>query len=1191
MRRFHWVSSRLDRFRPYGATLGLAAALAGQHLLANKGDARLGGVLLALGAVVFTWASWGDWVDRVARTDQAAAPCIGPRAMANALLTPVLFNLVALTVFWRGTLPNTAWLVWLGSVVATGYAGWRLVGRPRPSVWPWPEVVLVVLATALAAAFRVYRIDELPPGLWWDEAVGGLEVKRILAEPTYRPIYKAELINSPYLWFYVSAACVWLLGPTSEALRLAATIGGVLFPVGVYAVARQLYGPRAAIPASIIAACLLWNVNFSRNGWSYAWTLSLDAMAVALFARAVLRHSPGAGLAAGLVWGLALQGYNPARLIAVVLAVLVGAALLRDRRDFLRGQRTTLALFAIGALVTASPLVLFAAVNPGEYFARAQTVWIMNEVRQANSWQPLIDSVRQHVLMFNVAGDRNGRHNLPGAPMLDQVTAALFVLGLAAAVARLWRAANLATCAWLLVGLAAGALTLAFEAPQGLRAIEASTPAIVLAGVCLALYYGACRTAARGRLGWGPEVIGGLLLTIVGLNYYAYFVAKANDFAAWAAYSTAESIAAGIAAEHVATHNVYLDEPWTEHPTIKFLAPALDRGKSLNLVTNVPLRDDKPVVLLLRGELTAPIEDIDWLYSDTNVQSIEPPFGGPSVVRFLEIPKASIDRARGVTVATTPASTTRAHRETAPSLDLAWDSLPEGPFSLDVSGAVAVPEFGRYEIALDGPAGATLDLGGMVTVNAGETAEALLPRGNVALRMLANVQAPTRIGVRWKAPGAGGLTPVPASALFKGSDAARGLLAQYRRGTDAGAPVQLSQIERYVQRALHLLPFPRPYTVEWTGVLQVERAGVYRFYTDAVGRAAIWLDDRELIRESAGRSAEATVTLESGDHPIRIRFWDVQGFSRLDVQWTPPGQERQSLPARMLTPPRGPIDRPTQPARASLPALAALGEPEVKWLASGFSEARGVAAAADGSAFVVDSKKRELTRISADGDPVARWTDVDLVEPVDVELDGDGAAWVLDAENGWVTRFAPDGSRRRIGGPNLGTYKPRGLGIGPSGSIFIANTGGHQIIELLPDGSTGAIIGPETGGPETIRQPTDVAVAPNGDLLVVSAERNAVLRLDRQGRYQTHWAISGSDTVRGPHVAIGPDGGVYVTDPRTGRVGRYGMDGQQAGVIEATRQGRIMKTPVGIAVATTGRVLVADPTLGAVVAIDLDGGN
>ena len=26
---------------------------------------------------------------------------------------------------------------------------------------------------------------------------------------------------------------------------------------------------------------------------------------------------------------------------------------------------------------------------------------------------------RQHLLMFNLAGDRNGRHNLYGAPILD----------------------------------------------------------------------------------------------------------------------------------------------------------------------------------------------------------------------------------------------------------------------------------------------------------------------------------------------------------------------------------------------------------------------------------------------------------------------------------------------------------------------------------------------------------------------------------------------------------------------------------------------------------------------------------------------------------------------------------------------------------------------------------------------------
>ena len=426
------------------ALLGMPLAFVGQHLIANKVDLVWGGVLLVLGAAVFAAAAHGLPLVRATVAEQAEDAAHAPTrpSLPRWILgvgPGLLLGLLGVVLFLVLVPASLPWLVWAAGIVLVAVHAWRVAGRPRPALWPKGELLILAAITILGAAFRLYRLDELPAGLWWDEAVGGLEALRILQETDYRPIYVAGQLNSPTLWFYLSARFVAWLGPTPEALRSAAVIGGIIYPPIVYALARQLFGVRAAIPAALIAAVLLWDVNFSRNGWNYAWTVSLDALAMALFVRAVQQRKPGAALAGGLIWGLALQGYNPARLIlpvAVAFVVLVGP---RSPRAFLRRHGTTLALFAVGAALAAAPLILFAATRPNEYLSRSQQVFIMNEVRRAESWEPLISSLRQHALMFNVAGDRNGRHNLPGAPMLDQVTAALFVVALGLALARLRR--------------------------------------------------------------------------------------------------------------------------------------------------------------------------------------------------------------------------------------------------------------------------------------------------------------------------------------------------------------------------------------------------------------------------------------------------------------------------------------------------------------------------------------------------------------------------------------------------------------------------------------------------------------------------------------------------------------------------------------------------------------------------------
>jgi glucose/arabinose dehydrogenase len=124
------------------------------------------------------------------------------------------------------------------------------------------------------------------------------------------------------------------------------------------------------------------------------------------------------------------------------------------------------------------------------------------------------------------------------------------------------------------------------------------------------------------------------------------------------------------------------------------------------------------------------------------------------------------------------------------------------------------------------------------------------------------------------------------------------------------------------------------------------------------------------------------------------------------------------------------------------------------------------------------------------------------------------------------------------------------------------------------------------GGPERIRQPTDVAVGPDGELFVVNGEGGAILRLTPAGRYDRHWAVLPSDTERGAHLAIGPDRGLWVSEADGRRVRRFSFDGTPAGVVDQTGPGRLLRVPVGVAIGPDGTLYIADASLRAVVAID-----
>ena len=83
---------------------------------------------------------------------------------------------------------GAAALVWNALAMAATVALCRWTRRWRLATWPgsrrWMAALVVVVCGA--AALRLYRLEELPPGLWVDEALNGVQAVQIAA--TRRPL-------------------------------------------------------------------------------------------------------------------------------------------------------------------------------------------------------------------------------------------------------------------------------------------------------------------------------------------------------------------------------------------------------------------------------------------------------------------------------------------------------------------------------------------------------------------------------------------------------------------------------------------------------------------------------------------------------------------------------------------------------------------------------------------------------------------------------------------------------------------------------------------------------------------------------------------------------------------------------------------------------------------------------------------
>ena len=129
---------------------------------------------------------------------------------------------------------------------------------------------------------------------------------------------------------------------------------------------------------------------------------------------------------------------------------------------------------------------------------------------------------------------------------------------------------------------------------------------------------------------------------------------------------------------------------------------------------------------------------------------------------------------------------------------------------------------------------------------------------------------------------------------------------------------------------------------------------------------------------------------------------------------------------------------------------------------------------------------------------------------------GGGVGRSIGDARGVVRRVAPDGVTTIVAGdgkPNgLQLTTPRGLALGPDGSLYIAETFAHRIRRVTPSGVVTVVAGTGTqgfggdGGLATqalLSQPHGMAVASDGTLYIADTANNRIRRVRTDGFINT----------------------------------------------------------------------------------------
>jgi len=657
---FHFSASQ------FRLPVALLLALTAQFGLERRGESIwISIALYVLAAVVIAWGTWAEdfrYSPPPTSNKKISPVSYRPAYLSAALILSLLTFLTSgnnlfdfltvlfwiasvitvLLAFWEGEFPLVSW--W------RRFRGWLADPNLRLSFSGWE--LLILAGFGLSIFFRFYLLDTVTPEMVSDHAEKLLDVVDVL-NGKYS-IFFSRNTGREALQFYMAAATYKLLGTgiSHLTLKIGTVLAGIVTLPFIYLLGKEVGGKRVALAAMVLAGIAYWPNVISRVGLRFPLYPLFVAPAFYFLAKGIRTRNRNDFLLCGLVVGMGLHGYSPARVIPIAIAVGVGLYLLfKDSREQRREIITLLVVTGLVALIVLMPLVRIAVNRPDEVIYRMATRYGSTERDLAEpALQIFASNVWNGLKMFNWDNGEVWVNSIPHRPALDWITGALFFLGVVIALTRFARYRRWIDL-FILVSIPIlqlpSTLSLAFPAenPATNRAAGAIVPVFILAGLAFAAIPDWIETHWKGRrTAVISLVFTGLLLVIASrLNYYLVFQ-EYQDLFLRSAWNTSQ---AGAVIQNFAestgdyeTAHVVAFPHWVDTRLVGINAgqPTRDYAISAENLANTT-SETRPQLFLLHPDDVESLQKLKELYPFARVTEYPNDIEGKNFI-ILSVPSA-----------------------------------------------------------------------------------------------------------------------------------------------------------------------------------------------------------------------------------------------------------------------------------------------------------------------------------------------------------------------------------------------------------------------------------------------------------------------------------------------------------------------------------------------------------------------
>jgi len=444
----------------------------------------------------------------------------------------------------------------------------------------------------VAAFFRLFRLNEIPPGFQFDQAFYVFDALKLLQGEFSIFFYQPG--RSEPLYQYLLMVGVALFGAdTSLGLKLTGAVIGILTIPLIYGITRTMFhdpfqregkGEGIALVAAFFAAISLWHIFYSRYGERIPLTVFTATLAFWFLWRA-LAPSPVSGgeerrwryfAFAGIFTGVTLYTYPSGRVVPIAVVLLIAYAMLTDRaraRDDLKG----LLLIAAMAAIVFLPLGIYYLRHPIDFLSHASEVSIFVPHGAVTASIPLeLGKNALRILgMFFVVGDGGVLRNLPYRPVFDPLVGTLFCVGVIVWLielvsrksTRLQRLRAVFFLVWL--GLALGLSLVSDDAPNNGRILIGFPVVMILPAWGASAIWERLRAPAARRA--AAVALTGILVFSAALVYHDYFDVLANDPGTYYAFDTDKVETAKWINQNAPLAHLYLAPLVSQNGTISLL--------------------------------------------------------------------------------------------------------------------------------------------------------------------------------------------------------------------------------------------------------------------------------------------------------------------------------------------------------------------------------------------------------------------------------------------------------------------------------------------------------------------------------------------------------------------------------------------------------------------------------------------